>query len=152
MKADFDIDTVAACDAGAEIELLHPTTGQPTGMFITVVGKDSSVFQGLVSKAADAERRRQFAAQKRGKVAEPKLYADTQREGIEMLAASTTAFRTEIADASTAGGKLSKAVLILDGAELAFSEDNAIKFYTKRPAFKTQIDEAIANLENFIVS
>lgn len=136
MTTNFDIDTVAACDAGAEIELLHPVTNEPTGMFVSVVGRDSTVFQGLIAKAADAERRRVFAAQKRGKVAEPKPYADSQREAVEMLAAATKGWRN----------------VVLDGAELEFSEANAIKFYSKRPAFKTQIDEAIANLENFIKS
>lgn len=136
MQTNYDIDTVAACDAGAEIELLHPATNEPTGMFVSIVGRDSAVFQALIAKAADAERRRQFAAQKRGKVAEPKLYADSVREGIEMLAAATLGFKN----------------IVLDGEPLSFSEANAVRFYTKRPAFKTQVDEAIANLENFIKS
>lgn len=136
MTKNFDIDTVAACDAGAEIELLHPTTSEPTGMFVSVVGRDSVLFSSLVAEAADTERRRQFAAQKRGKTAEPKRYAESMADGIAMLAKATTGFRN----------------VVLNGSPLEFSEANAVKLYTARPAFKTQIDEAIANLENFIKS
>lgn len=131
---NMDVDTVAACNAGAEIEFLHPVTNQPTGMFVTIVGKDSDIWQQLTNDSIDKERRRQFMAQKKGKVAEPRSKSETDREVVEMLAAGTTGFRD----------------VVLDGEPLPFSEENAIKLYTKRPAFKQQVDEAIANLENFI--
>lgn len=35
------LDTQAACEQGAELELLHPATGQPLGVYLTLAGVDS---------------------------------------------------------------------------------------------------------------
>jgi hypothetical protein len=148
---NMDVDTVAACDDGAEIELLHPVTNQPTGMFVGLVGKDGKIWQGIADRVNDAERRRQYQAQKRGKVAEPRSSAELKAEQIAMLAEASTSFRTVTRNAK---GEIENEVptITLDGVALNFSVENAAKLYAARPSFKTQADEGIAELGNFIKS
>jgi len=147
----FDIDTVAACDNGAEIELRHPTTDEPTGIMITVVGRDGKIWQGILARYNNAEKSRQFQAEKRGKKAEPKTYEQNIAEGSEMVAAGITGWRTVERDNM---GEIinEKASISLDGVDLPYSEANAIKYMSKRPAYKLQVDEGIADLTNFIKS
>lgn len=147
----FDIDTVAACDAGAEIELTDPITNERTGQFVGIVGSHGKTWLRITDKYNDAERRRQFAAQKRNKVAEPRTGEELRREAVEMLAAASTSFRTvEYDDMGEVVPGSERPSITLDGQELTFSEANAIKLYTKRPVYKQQVDEGVANLENFI--
>lgn len=49
------LDTQAACEQGAELELLHPATGQPLGVYLTLAGVDSRTHRQ--SLAFLAERR-----------------------------------------------------------------------------------------------
>lgn len=148
---NFDIDTVAACDAGADLELHHPTTDEPTGIFVGIVGKDGKIWQGILARNNNAERQRQYQAEKRGKKAEPKTYEQNIQEGTEMVASGTTHWYTVTRDAK--GEIIAKRDTInFDGVELTWSEDNAIKYLGARPQFKTQVDEGIADLSNFIKS
>lgn len=48
------LDLRPGADLGAELELLHPVTGAPLGMFLTVLGADSPVFRGNQRRVRDA--------------------------------------------------------------------------------------------------
>ena len=61
------ISAKAACNKGYELELTHPVSLEPLGVFIRVVGRESDAFQGHVRKRANARLREQFAAQQRGR-------------------------------------------------------------------------------------
>lgn len=151
---NFDIDTVAACEAGAEIELLHPATNAPTGIFIKVIGKDSKAWRKIVNAAADAERFRQHQAEKRGKKADPKPQEQIEADASDMLSQATLGWRYETIEGEGAERKVINHanVVPFGGTELPFTQANALKFYNERPSYKAQIDEGIANLENFIKS
>ena len=59
-----DLDTVKACNAGAEIELKHPVTLAPVGIFVTVLGKDSDAFRGFMREVVDANLRQKAIGKK----------------------------------------------------------------------------------------
>lgn len=130
------LDTIKACNDGAEIELLHPVTKAPLGQFISIVGKDSDAFNAYVEESSDADTRKAFVNQRKGRVPDPKYLAARKAETIQLLVACTTGFRN----------------VMFGGAPLAFNEANATKLYTSLPWVKQQIDDAVIDYENFIKS
>jgi hypothetical protein len=127
------LDTAAACDKGFELELAHPITRAPLGQFITVVGKDSKQFRDHVRRASNDRLRKQATQQRRGKDMEPPTVEQIEAEAIELLVNCTTGFRE-----------------VNYGGPLTYSEANARKLYTEQSWVRSQVDEAIGDLENFM--
>lgn len=133
------LDTVAACNKGAEVELLHPVSRAPLGVFVTVLGSDSDTFKELLRSRVDERIRREALARKRGRELETPTVAQREAESIETLCACTTGWRT--GDEPT---------LTLHGEALPFSIPNAKRVYTDLLWVRKQVDEAVADLENFM--
>lgn len=133
------IDTVAACNAGADVELLHPVTREPLGIFWRVLGRDSDVFKAHVNKNVNAKMRRAMLAKKRGRDAEPTTAEEAEADAIELLVACSAGWRT--GDMPTIEFK---------GSPLAFDENNARRVLTALPWIRSQVDEAVGDLENFM--
>lgn len=131
-------DTVSACNAGAEIQLKHPATGAPLDVFITVRGKESDVFQQIVRDQINDELRKQ-ALRKKAASPEVMTVEKSEERGIDLLVTCTMAWRTG-----------SEQTLTLRGEALPCSVKNAKRVYTEMPWLRRQIDEAIADLENFM--
>jgi hypothetical protein len=129
-----DLNTSAACDKAVEIELKHPATREGLGMFISVFGRDSKVFKEKETARHNADIRRAFAAEKKGRVADPKTAEEIKAEGTDLLVACTAGFRG----------------LIMGGKELVFSPAVATELYTSHPWIREQVDSAVVDLELFI--
>lgn len=144
-----DLDTVAASDAGAEIELVHPTTNAPLGIFITILGKDSEVFREHVKEQVNASIRKEALATRRGKKVDPPTAEEAEQRAIELLVLCTLGWRSE-----TYGEKkaviANEPVIVMKGEALPFSVANAKRIYTDSIWIRRQVDEAIGDLENFI--
>jgi hypothetical protein len=138
-QSAFDLsslDTIAACNKGAEIEIRHPVTRAPTGVFISVLGKDSDVYRGIVRGMADESLRKQAI----GKNALGDESLDRmEAKNIAALVAATTGWRT--GDEQT---------VTLNGAQLEFSKDNARKVYAEILPIREQVAEAINEMGNFM--
>lgn len=132
------LDTVAACNDGAEIELLHPTTRAPLGIYIRVYGKDSDAFRKHLRQSVNARLRKTALERKRGAPDIPTVEAG-EEEAIAALAACTINWRTN-----------DQHFIVFAGEQLLCSSANAVKIYSRLPWIKEQIDEAIADLENFL--
>lgn len=133
-KNAFDLaslDTVAACNKPFEIEI-KSVTGQPTGFFISVLGKDSDTYRSIVRGLADESLKRQAM----GKV-DTSLDKIEQRN-IDALVAVTTGWR--FGDSNE---------VPLDGEPLAFNAANARKVYERLLPVRDQVAEAVNDLENF---
>lgn len=145
------LDTAAASDKGAEIELLHPTTNAPLGIFITVLGKDSQVFRDHVKHDVNAQLRKEALAQRRGKKLDPLTAEEAEEKAIELLVLCTLGWRSETKNAK--GVVLDNQPHILMGGEvLTFNVLNAKRIYTDSLWIRRQVDDAIGDLENFIKS
>lgn len=134
--SSFDLaslDTVAACNKPVEIEI-RSVTGKPTGFFVSVLGKDSDTYRGLVRGLADESLKRQAM----GKADSDTLNKIEQRN-IEALVAVTTGWR--FGDSNT---------VPLDGQPLEFSAANVRKVYERLLPVREQVAEAVNDLENFI--
>jgi hypothetical protein len=128
------LDTIEACNKPHEVEIKHPVTGAPTGVFISVLGKDSDKYRGIVRGMADDSLKRQALGKQSGETLD-KL----EQKNIEALVAVTTAWRTE-----------SEPVVTLKGEKLDFTPSNARKVYSQILPIREQVTEAINSLENFM--
>lgn len=131
------LDTISACNKPAEIEIKHPVTGEGTGVFFSVLGKDSDIVRGNLRAAAEedlmayAEGRRESRAQ------------EGERKSIEQLIAATTGWRTQ-------NGTGSQPVITMKGEQLEFSPENARRVYTAILPIRDQVSAAIFNLAHFM--
>lgn len=144
-----EVDTVAKCDAGAEIELKNPVTTKGTGVFIKVLGKDSTVFRNHIKEEQDTINRRNHELQRKGKKVVPTLSDETEQKAIEILVLCTLGWRTETRDDK--GNVIANDPFIMfKGEKLSYSVANANRIYRENLEIRRQIDEGIADLENFI--
>ncbi len=127
------LDTSAACDKGAKIFLRHPVNNTKLELFIEAVGRDSKRFKEASRANQNARLRRDAVNTRRGKELEIRTVEDIERENLELLAACTLSWN-----------------LIEDGKAFSFSYENAIIIYKKYPWIYDQINEGIADLENFL--
>jgi len=144
-----DLDTGKASDAGAEIELLHPTLKTPTGIFVGVLGKHSEVFREHIRERTNERIKREAAANKRGKEDETPTAEQVEEKAIELLVLCTTHWRSETRNDK---GEVieSKPIIVHRGQELPFTVANAKMLYSRLIWMREQVDEAIGDLENFI--
>lgn len=137
------LDTVTACNIGAEIELRHPVTQAPLGIFIHILGKDSDVCREHFRNSVNENLRRAALARKRGKDEEIQTFEKSQERGVELLVACTLAWRT------VEDGKESPTIT-MKGEAMPYTKENARRLYESMPWIKTQVDEGIVDLENFM--
>ena len=132
------LDTVAACSEGAEIQLLHPVSRVPLDIFIRVFGKDSLVFKAHLRQSVNARLRKTALDRKRGIPDVPTVEAG-EEDTIAALVACTTAWRTG-----------EEPVINFAGENLSCTPASAAFIYSQLPWVREQIDEAVADLENFL--
>lgn len=135
------IDTIAASDAGADIELLHPTSGEATGVFVTILGKHSTTFRDIVRERVNHRVKKESYAARRGKPLDPRTAEQVEAEAIDLIVACTVGWHT--------GDKAAQSIPF-NGEELPFNHANAKRVFTERLWVREQIDNAIGDLENFI--
>lgn len=135
------LDTTAACDKGAEIELLHPVTNAPLGIFISVLGKDSTTFKEYLRQKINEDIRRSAMAKKAGKQEPMRLIEESESRGIELLVVCTLGWRTG-----------DKSTITFKGNDLEFNVPNAKLLYESLSWIKEQVDNGLGDLENFMKS
>lgn len=123
-----ELDTVKGAEEGYELELRHPTTGEPIGAFITVIGEDSDRYQehlrALQKKSVD-----QFVRSRKVNGVDP------EEEGINLLAAATKSWHS---------------LPPVDGKALEFSTGNARTLYKRFPWIREQVAVAVRERANFL--
>lgn len=134
----FDIaslDTVAASNDGAELELRHPVTNAPLGVFISIVGKDSDSFREYQRRKFNEYLRAEHAARIRGKNAPPQKSAEEYED--DMLTLLVTCTR------SWKG-------VVFKGVDLEFNAENVRMLYKNSPWIRDQVNDAVGDLGNFL--
>ena len=135
------LDIATPSDEGVEIELLHPTTLDPLGIFIKIAGRHSERYSKIQRKRANEKAKEARQAQLKGKPPEAITLEEIERQGVSVLAECTLGWRT--GDAPTVN---------FDGKDYPFSTDAAEVLYSspKWTWIKTQVDQAIHNDGNFL--
>lgn len=116
------LDTQASSEAGAELELAHPATGEELGIFITLAGADSSQWRRAVADVANRRGRKKVTAE------------DARRDGIEIIARCTLSWRN----------------VRVDGEDLPCTLENAKKLYTRFNWMREQADAFCSDRANFL--
>lgn len=153
---DLDaLNTTNASNAGAEIQLLHPITQAPTGIFIRLLGKDSDAFRDHMKHTVNQRIRKEAFAARRNKNLEPMTAEQTEAEAIELLALCTLGWRSTTPEKKDAQGNViapatEQPVIRHRGEDLPFNANNAMRIYRELLWVRRQIDEAIGDLENFM--
>lgn len=131
------LDTVAACDEGADLELTHPITGavltdEKTGEAVSIklIGADSKEYQSLTHKAQTKRLNKRLS---RGGV-------------VKMTAEELDADALELLVHCTKGWKH----VLVDGKELVFNETNARQLYTRFPWIRDQVSDFVQERANFL--
>ena len=123
------IDTIAACNKSVEIEITHPATGLGTGVFISVVGKDSDIYRSRIKAMANEILQREASGRKK---------VDTidalEAKNLGPLIAATIAWRN----------------VVLDGEKLDCTPENARKIYNRILPVREQVQEAVNDISNFM--
>lgn len=119
------LDTRKASNQGVEFELDHPSTGEPLGIVLTVVGTDSD----------DYKRAEHAATNKRLNKRNAKMTA----EGLE---ATTRGLLVECIKGWTG--------MVVDGEEMEFTKENARAVLKRFPWIQEQVDQFVGDRRNFI--
>ena len=135
------IDTVAACNKGFEVELKHPATKEPLGIFWSVLGSDSDTVREYTKEKINTNLRKEAAARKKGGEPDVRTVQDFERDSVEFLTICSVGWRT--GESNT---------IKFRGEDLEFNVPNAKKVLTDMPWIRKQLDEAINDLENFMKS
>ena len=128
MNFDLDqLDTRAACAAGADMDVLHPVTKAKLGWTIRLIGTDAEQFQSAVNRQSDAR----MELLRNGKTF---TSADNQKNSIDLLVAATVGWNG----------------IIRGGKPFEFSMANARILYTQYPWVAEQVDAFISGRRNFL--
>lgn len=118
-----------SADAGADLVIEDPITGEELDVTITLLGSDSAAYR---NKAREMQRDR---ISKMAKGRNKKLdLSVSEKEECELLAACTVGWDG----------------IELDGVEVAFSYDEAVKLYLDFTWIKEQVDSFIGDRANFL--
>ena len=133
-KKGFDLsilDTVAGANAGFDVQIYHPSNNENLGITIHVIGRDSDEFKRVLWAQS---KKRIAKMQKSGN--RPGLFypEDSERDGLELLAACTKSWSG----------------VIVKGKTLECTPDNVIMVYEQFPWIREQVDAAIGDRANFI--
>lgn len=132
-----NLNTVEACNKPFEVEIKHPVSGEPTGLFISVLGQHSDIVRDRMRGMASAVLNMRAS----GKAATSKAKIDAiEEKGIDTLVAATVGWRSDGDDGH----------ITLGGERLEFSAANARRLYSEIIPIQEQVTEAINNLENFM--
>ena len=125
--SQFDLaslDSAAKAEDGAELEVLHPISGEKLGIAIRLAGTDSAVHRKATT--AIASRRTKGGFRRNINL------DDLQAESIEILARCT----------------LSWSGVVLDGKDVPPSKEAAAALYTRFPWLREQVETFISDRAN----
>lgn len=119
-------DFAGKADAGVEMVVAHPGTGEPTDAAITLAGVDSQAW-----RRANHELASRLLKSSRGKI--DKTFGEREANTAEMLASVTLRWRN-VED---------------EGKQLVCTPEIAKKLYLDYPWLAEQVDSFIGNRANF---
>lgn len=135
-KTKFDLanlDVVKASNKPYKLELKHPATKEPLGMFISVLGRDSDIFTETMNEAINSDRRQRALDIKRGRDPKVETIEENMRDSVNLIAKCTVAF-----DNLNFNGPYS------------FSYENAVKLYSEQSWVLKQVTDAVNDIANFM--
>ncbi len=135
-KPKFSIAGIdAKANEGHEFEIIDPETGEGTGMFLSVVGKDSATYKREFRRRVNEIRRAEAVSA--GKPVKVRSIEDDIADSIDVLTACTTGWRDVVIDEAEGG--------------LPFSAENVRRLYSF-DFVRLQADAEVTKVGGFIAS
>lgn len=125
------LNVTAASESGTKMEVLHPTTGVPTGVTITLVGIDSKIYQDAQHKINNKRMKSSF---RRAGVRFQVTSEEIEQETIELLARCTLDWED----------------VDWGGKSLPFTYENAKMIYSELAWLREQCAAFIEDRGNFL--
>ena len=116
-----------------KLELRHPVTKGGLGQYILLLGMDSPQVQEFANEQANEKMRKLADRARRGLEPEVQTVEQRREEGTQLLVAATVGFEN-----------------IDFGGPVTFSHAAAHKLYTELSWVRSQVDAAVADIENFM--
>lgn len=151
MKSLDDLDIATPSDNGTEIELLHPVSGEPTGIFFSIVGKHSEKY---AAQKREIDKEQIEAVKKlsdKDKLSRMLDTEDSKARAVRLLAACVTGWRTvELEPDKKDPEKMVEVeskTLNFEGKDHAFSVSAAAKVLSSRKWswVYAQVDQHVHN-------
>ncbi|RKI09711.1 hypothetical protein D7Y15_23330 [Corallococcus sp. AB030] len=125
----FDLSSLIRHDT-LTVDILHPVTGQPTGMQVEVASADSPRYReatrAIIEKAT-------ASAPRASRRARPETPRDMEADALELLVACTVSWTG-----------------VLEGvAQVPLTPDSARRLFTVHPWLRRQVDEAVQDRASF---
>lgn len=127
------LDTITACNKPVDVQIKNPVTGEPTSVFISLLGRDSDVVRGRMRSYANEEIQADATGSEQSEIDR------AERRTIATLVAATTGWRDGDSDSLEWGDD-----------RLEFSAENARKVYAGILPIREQASTAIFNLSLFM--
>lgn len=122
------LDTTKRSNAGMEVKIVTPDTGQDTGIRISMLGRDSDLYRKTLH-----EQNRKRAQRTRNVRNYIITSEEIERDAIDLLAHCATGW-TGIEE---------------NGAAVSFSVDAARDLFTRFPTIREQVDAEVHDRANF---
>lgn len=145
------LNAAEASEATFDLELRHPVTEEPTGLFISLVGLHSAEVRRVKDAQVNDILRRNFEAQRKAKDAKAPTVEEGQKRTSKLLASATVGWFTKEPGKRGEPDKVTQG-LPFDGTRIEFSKAEAERIYD-HPGFewlRAQVDEAVGDLANFM--
>jgi hypothetical protein len=123
------IDTIAACNKATEIEITNPATGVGTGVFISVIGRDSDVYRSRIKAMANENIQREATGRRKTDTIDA-----LEAKNIGALVAATVSWRN----------------VVLDGEALECTPENVRTVYKRILPVREQVQEAVNDIASFL--
>lgn len=127
MAFDLSEYKAAAVDV-ADIDIVHPVTGQSLGMKIQVLSIDCDEYRKEAMRLQNENIR--YYRKNRGKTTAERI----AQEALDLLVAVTVGWQG----------------LLENGQPVPFTKENCQRIYTDYPFIKEQVDEFVGDRRNFI--
>lgn len=129
------IDTTSMCDKPYRLQIKHPVNFTEIGVYIDVLGKDSTAYRNRIRALSDESTRK-------GALRQEKLEA-LEAKSVELLMTAVVGWGSD----ALGDGKVQ-----LGGEALDFAPKNVRKVLTDILPIRDQVTEAINSIDNFFPS
>jgi hypothetical protein len=153
-----DLNTTKACNSAYDLEITHPVSKKPLGVFIPIVGRDGDAYREHLREQVDAKLIRDWDAGRKGKDPLPPSIERQEDELLDSLTvcimASGKPWYTVVKDNNPDPTKRKPdetlSYIKMGGQKLDWNVPNIRRVLKEQLFIRRQVDTAVGDLELFM--
>jgi len=150
----LSLDTQEACENAVEFELVNPVNDEPTGIFLTVTGKDSAEYKALIEDMYNRDQKQEFQNRAKGKKGSPKNITQIKKDSLILISSTVQSWRQGewVKNPKTKQLELTevKKTLTFGKEELDCNQGNVKKLLGRLQWIADAVSDYTDTLENFM--